>query len=251
MEPTHSSPFPTKRSLNSKFLPYLTRAIHIPTPLLSTFLLIHLSAPILSNVGGSSYSSSVMLLGREYYQGSPNETLLVFGPLALHLSASLLKRILSPSPLTPPKSLLSKAGLASVLLLPVHILIHRFYPSDPSPPISSLGPGQLDYSFVQYALQNWPIRSTILYMALTSATIMHAIEGSSLLWKRYFTNPRSHSEENVQKGRNRRFIGIAGILATLSGLFTLWMEPIAMPLPSLLTRFDAILRNSLLFRSEI
>ena len=190
---------------------------------------------------------SLKLLGREYYQGSPNETLLVFGPLALHLSASLLKRFLSPSPLTPPKSLLSKAGLASVLLLPVHILIHRFYPSDPSPPISSLGPGQLDYSFVQYALQNWPIRSTILYMTLTSATIMHAIEGSSLLWKRYFTNPRSHSEESVQRGRNRRFIGIAGILATLSGLFTLWMEPIAMPLPSLLTRFDAILRTSLLF----
>jgi len=55
-----------KSSGNSK--PYrkqlskiLTNLSHLSTPFITTFLLIHLSAPALANLGGSSLSSQVMV----------------------------------------------------------------------------------------------------------------------------------------------------------------------------------------------
>ena len=40
---------------------HLTTVIHASSPFLTTFLLIHLSAPVLANVGGSSLASQVMV----------------------------------------------------------------------------------------------------------------------------------------------------------------------------------------------
>jgi hypothetical protein len=39
----------------------LTNVAHISAPFLSVFLVVHLSAPALANVGGSSLSSNVMV----------------------------------------------------------------------------------------------------------------------------------------------------------------------------------------------
>lgn len=59
--------------------PVLVKLAHASAPFLSTFLLIHLSTPLLANVGGSNLSSNVMVrariiivLGREYtnYDGT-------------------------------------------------------------------------------------------------------------------------------------------------------------------------------------
>ena len=42
----------------------LTRFAHASTPFISTFLLIHLSAPIMATLGGSELSSKVMVCAR-------------------------------------------------------------------------------------------------------------------------------------------------------------------------------------------
>ncbi|EJD06299.1 uncharacterized protein FOMMEDRAFT_77423 [Fomitiporia mediterranea MF3/22] len=227
-------------------VPYLTTASHVPAPLVSAFLLVHLSAPIVANIGGASLSSS--LLGREYYQGAPRELLFVFGPLGLHVSASILKRLLSPYPPRPLRSLLSVAGYTAATLLPIHVLIHRIYSTDPSPPISSIGPAQLDFSFVQHALSKFPIRSLLMYGALAGASILHALEGFSLLYDTYVANPEEPKRWDKSRVQRRRIAGAMGILAVAGGLYALWSEPIGMPLPSLLARFDAVLSKSFVYR---
>ena len=48
-------------SLRRNSVPYLTFLSHVPTPFISTFVLVHLSAPIVANIGGSAFSSQVMV----------------------------------------------------------------------------------------------------------------------------------------------------------------------------------------------
>jgi hypothetical protein len=50
-----------KDSFRASALPYLTKATHISAPFITTFLLIHLTAPALANVGGSTLSSQTMV----------------------------------------------------------------------------------------------------------------------------------------------------------------------------------------------
>ncbi|KIJ32424.1 hypothetical protein M422DRAFT_265755 [Sphaerobolus stellatus SS14] len=45
------------------------------------------------------------------------------------------------------------------LLLPVHVLTHRWYPMTEAPPISALSPSELDYEFVKVGLSKWPVRN--------------------------------------------------------------------------------------------
>lgn len=49
-----------KRPFGSTLAPYLTNAAHFSAPFITTFLLIHLSAPAIANVGGSSLASQTM-----------------------------------------------------------------------------------------------------------------------------------------------------------------------------------------------
>ena len=122
---------------NSSVLPYLTKATHISAPFIATFLLIHLTAPALANVGGSTLSSQTMvcewidskkihhthtkknlfhlanllfyniiiqskLLGREYYQSQFGEKFLVLTPITVHAISAIAKRLLSPKSTTRP-----------------------------------------------------------------------------------------------------------------------------------------------------
>ncbi|KAI5117569.1 hypothetical protein M0805_009647 [Coniferiporia weirii] len=235
-------------SLRRKLVPYLSKASHFSAPFICSFLLVHLSAPLVAGLGGPSLSSKVMLLGREYYQGQANEILLVFAPIVVHVSASTLKRLISPISPRPTSSLLTIAGYAGALLLPLHALIHRFYPTDPTLPIASLGPAQLDFSFVQYALHTWPIRNTLFYAGLTSALIFHVIEGNALMWDLYLARPGAGGRFKKENIRWRRSLGAVGVVVSLYGLYSIWSEPLAMPLPSLLRRFDAIFRKSFIFQ---
>lgn len=188
------------------------------------------------------------LLGREYYQGAPKELLLLFGPLGLHVSAGILKRLLSPHPPRPLRSLLSSAGYAALALLPAHIIIHRLLPTDPEPPIYSIGPAQLDFSFVQHALQKFPTRSLLMYGGLAGAAILHMLEGTSLLYDTYGAQNGEAKRWEKSRVRTRKIVGSVASLAIIGGLYTLWSEPISMPLPSLLARFDAILSKSVMYR---
>ena len=48
-------------SFRQNLLSYLTKLSHGSTPFITTFLLIHLTAPALANLGGSSLSSQTMV----------------------------------------------------------------------------------------------------------------------------------------------------------------------------------------------
>lgn len=255
----------TSASLRRRALPYLAAASHLPTPFLSTFLLVHLSAPILANLGGSSLSSQVMvstchcvdvlnltrtrkLLGREYYQGKTSEVLLVFSPLALHVAASLGKRLCTPNPLRISSfNLLSISAFATVILLPTHVLVNRLYPMFPDPPILSLGPGELDYEFVKYGFKNWPWRSTLFYSGLIGGVVLHASEGASLLWDRYISAAPPHARRSQATITSRRVLSALTFLLLCSGASALWNEDSAI-LPSALARFDAIYNLSFVYR---
>lgn len=165
----------------------------------------------------------------------------------MHVSASLLKRVLSPSPPRPLYSLLTISAAGAMLLLPQHVLTHRFDPMDSSPPIFSLGSAQLDFSFVQRALQNWPIRSALLYAGLVAATAVHALEGSALLWDLYFPKQAAQGDRKARRLRRRILAGVL-LAAASSSLYVLWSEPLVIPLPSLLNRMDAVLQKSILYR---
>lgn len=49
------------RKLRAWALPILTKTAHISAPFITTFLLIHLSAPAVASIGGSSLASSTMV----------------------------------------------------------------------------------------------------------------------------------------------------------------------------------------------
>ncbi|QRW00341.1 hypothetical protein RhiJN_28359 [Ceratobasidium sp. AG-Ba] len=184
----------------TRFMNSLTYAQHLPTPFITTFMLIHLTAPAVASIGGVSAASQ--LLGREYYHGVPQEALLVYAPITLHVCASLAKRLVKIGRLVqkagtsdvaqlPPKqnrsvissNALQLTGYPLVFLLSPHIATHRLLPSTPSPPISSISPSELDFSFVNFGLKNWPARSWIMYSVLVGAGIMHVTYGAPIVWR--------------------------------------------------------------------
>lgn len=63
----------------------------------SSFLVLHLSAPIAGAIAPSSkveqYSSGFMVLGRVWYQGEWSEAVVVWGSLALHVASGVLGRV--------------------------------------------------------------------------------------------------------------------------------------------------------------
>lgn len=53
------------RSIQRTALSILTNLQRLPTPFISAFLLVHLTAPVVANVGGSQASSQVMVRARK------------------------------------------------------------------------------------------------------------------------------------------------------------------------------------------
>ncbi|KAJ7577538.1 hypothetical protein C8J56DRAFT_869751 [Mycena floridula] len=240
------------KSIPRAVVPYLTKAAHVSAPFIMTFLLIHLSAPIMANLGGSSLSSQTMLLGREYYQSPFAEKYLVLGPIAVHSLAGITKRLLSLSPQTssqfrPWKSALTLTGYATMLaLLPIHFFTHRFSPQTLKAPILALGPSELDYEFIKFGLQTWPWRNWILYGALVGAVAVHAVDGMTIIWN---ANLAERFGRWKQASRNARigaaFAGV--VLPVLGGLYTLSREPM-MSFASMTSRFDAVFVSSWIYR---
>jgi hypothetical protein len=188
---------------------------------------------------------NAQLFGREYYQTVFGERYLVFTPLLVHTTSALLKRVFSPRPPRPLSSALSTTGYAVALfLLPVHVLTHRFAPTDPVPPISSLGPSELDYEYVQAALQGWPVRSTTLYGALVLGVALHAADGLAVLWSTWA--PKS-KQLLLPARRARRALAGAAALPVLTGLVVIAREPL-FAIASTMERYHAALRHSFIYR---
>lgn len=251
----------------SAALPYLTNIIQGSAPFITTFLLIHLTAPIIANVGGSSLASQTMvsgilgqaqlylthqtqLLGREYYQTGFGEKYLVLGPLAVHALAGITKRIISPTPRTSPRpwsSLLTLTGYAAMFLfVPIHFMTHRVHPTTVSAPILALGPSELDYEFVKFGLRNWPWKSWLLYTGLVAGVVLHAVDGMGIIWNTRFSGALGRLKESSRKTRIAAAVG-GVVLPVLSGLYMLSSEPF-FAFASMTRRFEAAFTTAWIYR---
>ncbi|KAJ6466528.1 hypothetical protein C8R47DRAFT_1223962 [Mycena vitilis] len=240
---------PPRRSFRQRALPVLTKLMHGSAPFISTFLLIHLTAPMLANLGGSSLASQTMLLGREYYQTEFGEKYLLLGPLAVHSLSGIVKRGLSPTnaPPRPWTSLLAITGYVNMLFfLPIHFMAHRALPMNPAPPVHSLGPSELDFEFVKYGLATWPWRSWLLYGGLVAGAVLHAADGQRFLFNTYLGG----SMGRIKAAARKRLLAIGlGLLAipVLSGIFVMSREPL-MVFASTAERFQASYAQSPIYR---
>ncbi|KAH8835031.1 hypothetical protein DL96DRAFT_1572610 [Flagelloscypha sp. PMI_526] len=171
------TPAPTRPFLNKA----LTYIAHGTTPFIATYLLVHLSAPILANFGGSSLASKAMILERTYYSASYGKIMLVVVPVTTHVLSSILKRFTYAKPKEQPRSLdtpMTGGGLGVAFLwFPIHFFIHSVGPRLTSPPIHE----NLDFEFVKTGLKTWPIRTSILYLGLVAALTVHIGEAMGLL----------------------------------------------------------------------
>jgi succinate dehydrogenase/fumarate reductase cytochrome b subunit len=184
------------------------------------------------------------LLGREYYQTTFGERYLLFGPLFIHSSSAIIKRIFCPRISRPLTSAISVTGYTiAFCILPVHILTHRLAPADPAPPISSLSPSELDYEYVKAALSVWPRRSIVLYSALVLGVALHAADGIGIIWSTW-----SALGLRPPPGRRTRF-ALAGtaVAPVLMGLVVLAREPLY-AFVSMAARYRAALIQCIVYR---
>ncbi|KAH9890532.1 hypothetical protein C8Q73DRAFT_667400 [Cubamyces lactineus] len=222
----------------------LTRIAHGSAPFITTFVFIHLTAPVIANLGGTSLASQVMLLGREYYQTPFGEKYLVLAPLMVHPLSALLKRVLAPKPARRLTSILSVTGYTVAAAVALHYFTHRIAPADPSPPIYAVGPSELDYEYVKFALQEWPWRSWLGYIGLTGCVAWHAVEGMAVIWNTWL---RPHLGDLPGTKRSRTLGAlVAGVLPVATGMFFMWREPL-MVFASHAERFRAALSHSPLY----
>jgi hypothetical protein len=232
----------TTRPWRTRASSVLTALTHGSAPFITTFLLIHLTAPAAANLGGSELSSQTMLLGREYYQTMFGERSLLFGPLFIHSSSAIINRLFSPSVSRPLTSAIAVTGYATAFcLLPVHFITHRLAPADPAPPISSLSPSELDYEYVKAALSGWPRRSIVLYSVLVLGVALHAADGIGIIWSTWFSNLR------LPGRRARRALAGVAVVPVLTGLVVLAREPLY-ALVSMAARYRAALTQSIVYR---
>jgi hypothetical protein len=206
------------------------------------------------------------LLGREYYQTSFGEKYLVLAPLAVHSLSGVAKRLLSSKhtsskrkthrPARPLSSLLSWTGYTTALFfLPIHFITHRLNPTSPDPPISDVGPAELDYEFVKLGLQRFPVTSWLLYTGLVFSVALHMADGATIIWNTWFRNNTATDAWNgdqgggVKRPRHRQLITIIGgsMISVLAGLYVISKEP-PMIFSSIAKRFEAVFTKSLVYR---
>lgn len=156
------------------------------------------------------------LLGREYYQGALTEPLLLFIPLGIHISSSILRRTLLGLPKRP--TLLQATAYTALLTVPIHIAIHRILPSNPTPPISGLSPSEINYEFVKAGFGYWPALTWVAYSGLVGVVLVHAGEGARVL-------VRSLTGKSLSRKWTRGVT--AGVWsAVMGGLYWISREPL-------------------------
>ena len=114
------------------------------------------------------------MIGRDLYL--PLEPILVYIPIAVHLTSSILRRtIITFSTGQPPKlnAHLVTGWLLPFFLLP-HIASHRLIPSSPTLPISALSPSELSFEYVGWGINRYPLLSIVGYGGLVIIGCWHA-----------------------------------------------------------------------------
>ena len=240
----------------------LVKLAHASAPFLSTFLLVHLSAPLLANLGGSNLSSSVMvsarilldtivntgtnlqLFGREYYQTPFGEKYLLLTPFVVHVASGIARRLAAPASKQPVRKLTSPLSLSAytalAIFVPIHIFTHRLAPADASAPIFAVGPAELDYEFVKTGLHLFPWHSWVLYTGLVVSVLVHAVEGVNVLRTTWLGAARLSS-------RARKLIAGAVAVPVMIGLWTLSREPL-MALSSTVERYSSCFTRLWVYR---
>ena len=189
--------------------------------------------------------SALQLLGREYYQTSFGHKFLVVTPLLVHTASGLAKRFVAPQHARKLRSLFTVTGYSALLFfLPVHYMIHREYPADPSPPIYEFGPSELDFEYVKYGLQQHPWRSWLLYAGILTSVAWHASEGMQIIWNTWLRGSLGSLKSNV---KTRALTAAAVIAPVLSGLLVVSREPL-MAFTSSITRFEGAFWKSFIYR---
>lgn len=178
------------------------------------------------------------------------EPLLIVAPIALHVGAGVAKRLLSGSPTSQPRPvtrILTLTGYAlGILILPIHFLTHRVYPTLGDYPIDEIGPAELNFEFVKYGLQRWPVRSWVLYGGLVGCVALHGIAGAKIIWQTWFGN--AVTTRRKRGNVSSQVATASGTVApVLLGIFALSKEPL-MVFPSTIARFAAVFQQSWLYR---
>ena len=168
----------------------------------------------------------------------------MLAPLVVHPLSAALKRVMSPKTARRATSILSITGYSAAIFAILHYFTHRIAPADPSNPIYSVGPSELDFEYVKYSLHEWPWRSLVGYTALVGLVAAHASEGMAIIWNTWM-RPAFGA---LRQSRKTRLTGalISGI-PVATGLFFMWGEPL-MIFASHAERFRASFMKSLYFR---
>lgn len=164
--------------------------------------------------------------------------------MAIHPLLATLKRVLSPQAARRVTSILSVTGYTAAIAVALHFLTHRIAPLDPAPPIYSVGPSELDYEYVKFALHEWPWRSFVGYIGLAAVVAWHAAEGTAIIWNTWV---RPTFGPLLQTARSRAIGAVVGVLPVATGLYFMWQEPL-MVFASHAARFKAAITMSVYFR---
>ncbi|EIW85589.1 hypothetical protein CONPUDRAFT_118516 [Coniophora puteana RWD-64-598 SS2] len=232
------------KGFRTKMMSVLTKLAHGSAPFLSVFLLVHLSAPISANVGGSHAASNMMLLGREYYQTELGEKALWVAPLAIHVLSASVKRLIAPTRLRPLRSALTVSAWSALIFYPVHVALHRLIPEDVTMPIGAVGPSELDWEFVKTGLARFPIQNWALYAGLIASIATHWMEGVNILRATYMRGMQGLGP------RGRKVAAAAVALPVLTGLWFVSKEPL-LAFGSLMERYEAVFLKVPLFQVKL
>ena len=129
-------------------------------------------------------------------------------------------------------------------LLPQHYLIHRVLPSNPDPPVLAVSPSELDFEYVKFGLQQWPLINWALYTGLTVAVVWHAAEGSRIIWNTWLAGKAGIWKKNLTR---QVATVLAGVVPVLAGLYAISREPL-MVFMSTAERYEAAFRQHSFFR---
>ncbi|WVQ77339.1 hypothetical protein IAR50_007023 [Cryptococcus sp. DSM 104548] len=266
---------PPANSRGTGFLPskgpvlrVLTMTQNTSALVFTVFLIPHLASPVMAAIGGLDGAEKTMMIARDLYL--PLEPVLVYLPLAVHLTSSLTKRLISSTnsslPLSArlPRQMHQLLAYPLLLLLIPHILTHRLIPSSTAPPIRELSPSELGWEFVGYGLGDWITWAG--YLGLVGAGVWHAAVGSMKVatWLRTLRrrpstpaksaghSSTSPSVKNEQPEKRlvprRRKLGLRGVILCFLGIvaFGLWRvkSETGMVSPVMKRRYDAVFGRS-------
>lgn len=198
----------------------LTGVQNVSALVFTAFATVHLAVPAVAAFGGIHAGNQVQLLGRAYYL--PLEPALVYGPLILHASASILRRavMVYRTKAWPKLNLHTASGYALIPFILHHVATHRLIPASSSSPINSLSPSELDLDFVAYGLTKWPVMSWVTYSSLVVGFFYHTGVGLMRVakWLGGTQQKGIPTPFKSKTGGERKRIGMPGTVAIFSAL---------------------------------